>query len=224
MTQDPMHPHRTVAALRDAIADLCTPRSALIWRDPTNLAHGAVTDTARVSAPSLLDQLTELVHDRGPTGEGRGVPGARSPLDLEALDLAREIDADARLWCRLGGIAVTDHTRHRLSALHLAASMWPGSTEELHGMAVTLSRYATRVRALLVGVRLTRGLRGLSCPSCGADYVTERRADGQHYRTPSLVLHFTDTGRLRGVGCQHCPSWWWPGEDLHRLAGGADIA
>jgi hypothetical protein len=55
----------------------------------------------RVSAPSLLDQLSSL-EPSSSEGVRRGF-GSRPPAQIEAIDLAKAIDSGTRLWLRTLG-------------------------------------------------------------------------------------------------------------------------
>lgn len=172
-----------------------------------------------VTAPCLLAQLAEAVEMGGESG-GRGVPGSRPTIAVEALDLWVRIVTSTHAWADACGLSRRDSTpdsptpwigRLLRSATATAAST--GKQEMVDRITTSARAWVREIRALLTGEVEQRGIRGAVCPDpvCGQMWVVEEReADGrrvEHYRIPAIVLiveAILDDAVLRWLTCLAC--------------------
>ena len=170
-----------------------------------------------VTAPCLLAQLAEAVELGGESG-GRGVPGSRPTIAVEALDLWVRVVTSTHVWADACGLSRRDGTpdsptpwigRLLRSATATAAST--GKQEMVDRITTSARAWVREIRALLTGEVEQRGIRGAVCPdpACGQMWVVEEREEGrrvEHYRIPAIVLivEALDIGTLRWLTCLAC--------------------
>lgn len=174
-----------------------------------------------VTAPCLLSQLAEAVAG-GIEAGGRGVPGSRPTIAIDALDLWVRILHCTHTWADACGVSRRDGAPDnptpwvgRLLRSTVATAVSRGHVEMADQMARSATDWAREIRAMLTGEFAQRGIRGAVCPECERTSMIERRHEGkhvEHYRVPVIVLiteTLGDAGRLRWLSCVAC-GWYSP--------------
>jgi hypothetical protein len=203
MTQHPVH---------DAVAALLRRDTLRVEVTPT-LAY-----TAR--AACLLRQLADSI-GVGMESGGRGIPGSRPPIAVDAHDLwweiaystsewAAALDVDRRPYLRpaVRDAAATTPPVGRLLRAVAAQAVSTGREPIADRIARNADRWARQIRSMLHDQVEQRGVRGATCAECGAAHIVEER-DGENYRLPAIALitHEQDDGVLRWLTCRAC-GWY----------------
>lgn len=193
----------------------------------------------KLRAPCLLAQLATLVGVGSETG-GRGVPGSRPTVNVDAIDLWTEIVTATAAWCQHLGIdrkplrsqatlrAVDPDTDTETPAAGkllrscAATAISRGHTEVADRIRASATTWTHRITAMLTGHHEQRGVRGAACPECAATTVVDLRDEGDRqvrYRVPAIALVVRET--LRWVVCNACGWHQLLGESLDETAGQA---
>lgn len=200
----------------------------------THPAHAAVgelirTQTLRIDitadthytvrAPCLLQQLADAIATGTETG-GRGVPGSRPPIALDAWDLWRHITTNTHTWAEHLGLNRRNYLQPPTSRDHIGTppigqllrscattATSTGKTHIADAIHAAAEQWRRQISTLLTGQAEQRGVRGARCPDlyCQAYTVTEPR-DGETYRIPAVVLivQTHDGLVLRWLACRAC--------------------
>lgn len=154
--------------------------------------------------PGLLVQLEEAIGSTVSSVSGGGSdPRTRSPIDLGAADLLREIrtllEREVPAACRV------------FSTLSLVDVVVSRTTDEdrVHRMFET---WIDRIREHLDPTP-RRPLPGIACPSCLATALP-RLLDGDHVMVPPITIW----PRSLTAECQSCEATWTGREALLKLA------
>jgi hypothetical protein len=169
-----------------------------------------------VRAPCLLQQLADAVAGGLETG-GRGVPGSRPPIAVDAHDLWHHIAHNTHSWAIALGI-----NRHRYlgppsrgelgtppvgQLLRACAAQAVSTAHEPIANAIhnAAARWHGQITTMLTGQAEQRGVRGAVCAQCGHITVVEQR-DGEDYRVPAiaLIVQDHDGAVLRWLACRAC--------------------
>lgn len=174
-----------------------------------------------VKAPCLLAQLYEAI-GLGSERGGRGVPGSRPNVAVDALDLWTWIATDAHAWADSLGLARRDPQPHhaipwigRLLRSCAATAASTGRAETAERIERNAETWARLIRAMLTGQVEQRGVRGAKCPECETTSLIETRREERRdveYRVPAIILVTRDidgAGVLRWLTCLSC-GWNWP--------------
>lgn len=192
----------------EAVGELIRSRDELVDTDDGR--------TTRIHGPCLLALLLTHLH-ASTRGQGAGGHGAGTmPLNGQVWDLLVEIRYNTHAWAELLGIDAKRYaaedtpragkpTTPAVGKLLRAAAAVASSTAR-DEVADTIARCARRWAKQIEGVvdqqRERRGIRGGSCPDCGATEVSEERDDVDRwpprdgcrldgrgtFRAPALVL------------------------------------
>lgn len=126
----------------------------------TKMPDGTVVH--KVSCPSLLDQLSSREPSSG-EGVRRGF-GSRPAAAIEAIDMARTINNEARAWAKTLGISSSGKPATVVLRLHGASAQMDRET---------LADFTITVRRWWVGARILSGWDSAPfkprnhCPICG---------------------------------------------------------
>lgn len=153
--------------------------------------------------PALLDELRNAVTP-GSSMSGGGASGPPIPINPDALDLLREIEAGARKdYFEMTGVHWTKSVDRLLPWI---ASLDLTPEWDTYLRHVTLE-WIDKINAMLWPVKPRRKLVGKVCPSCGwATYGEERK-------TCMSLGCWDDTGNMRAIGtwdveCASCEASW----------------
>lgn len=192
----------------DAVAELIRARDQLVDTDDGR--------TTRIHGPCLLALLITHLH-ASTRGTGAGGHGASTmPLNSQVWDLLVEIRTNTYTWAELLGI---DAARYALEdtpragkpttpavgkLLRAVAAVATSTAREPVAEAITrcARRWAKQIEEIVDQQRERRGIRGATCPACGASEITEERDDVDRwpprdgcrtdgkgtFRAPALVL------------------------------------
>lgn len=153
--------------------------------------------------PALLDELRNAVTP-GNSMSGGGASGPPIPINAEALDLLREIEATAKTdYQEMTGLNWTkdlDRLLPWITGLDLTPE-WNAYLER-----VSLE-WIDKIQAMLWPVKPRRKLTGLRCPSCGETNYSEER------KVCLSLGCWDDTGNMRPIGdwdieCAGCNAGW----------------
>lgn len=196
------------AALNKAVDRLVKPRRTRLLRD------GGTTIWATI--PSLIAQLDAEIGTGTARREGGG-SRYRTPLDLDVMELRHTIRETINDALIAHGQKLRPDTAAsiRLLAVTVTAVADDDLTEWWTDELEKFARQITNTLHLNDEPQ-PRGIRGASCPACGADHVTRTEA-GETVHDPALTITFT--GHLvRAAECHACLTTFWRGEGLLALA------
>lgn len=198
-----------------------------VHRHPAVIAVGQLiaTETMRIEitptvaytvrAPCLLQQLVDAIGVGLETG-GRGVPGSRPPIAVEAWDLWVEVTHNAHAWAGLLGVDARRYVTPEPAGarpvnvrgtppagrlLRAVALQAVTTGRDLVADAITrcAERWARQITAMLTGAVEQRAIRGAGCPTCTEIRPYPRGLIGpwagpQH--TTTIIEEREENGRL----------------------------
>ncbi len=152
----------------------------LIRTQTMRIEYDGIPDlTVQLRAPCLLAQLASLV-GVGLESGGRGIPGSRPTINVDAVDLWVEIATATATWCQQLGIdrtALRDpppaeddvHTTPAVGKLLrscAADAISRGFPQIADRIAHNATAWARRIDTMLTGHTEQRAVRGAGCPDC----------------------------------------------------------
>lgn len=153
--------------------------------------------------PALLDELRNAVTP-GNSMSGGGASGPPIPINAEALDLLREIEATAKAdYCEMTGVPWTKDLRGLLAWV-VGLDLKPEWGAYLEHVSL---EWIDQITALLWPVKPRRKLTGKTCPSCGL------KVHGEERKVALSLGCWDDDGNLAKIGdwdiaCAGCGAQW----------------
>jgi len=178
-------------SLQDSVHQLCRDH---LRTGPDGKAH---------KVPALLDELRAAVTP-GRNSSGGGAAGPPIPIDPDALDLLREIEATAkRDYYEMTGVQWTKDL-DRLLPWMVSLDLKP----EWHAYLERVSlEWIDAIQAMLWPVKPRRKLTGKTCPACSQSLYGEER------KVALSLGCWDDDGNLAKIGawdiaCAGCGAEW----------------
>lgn len=160
--------------------------------------------THRLHVPCLLQLLVVHLYSSA-RGAGGGHSIGSVPLNTQAWDLLVEIRHNAHAWAELLGVDPKPYAR--ADTPRAGKPVTPPIGKLLRAVAVTAAttareqvadaitrcarRWATQIDEIVAGQREQRGVRGATCPACGAATVVDERDDPGSRRREDGLGSFT---------------------------------
>lgn len=209
-----MHVHCTAypalmdARAQSAVSDLQAATDALTMSRQRYL--GRLSEPRFATVPGLLRQLADAVERSGEVGAVTSSTGSKVPLDLDPVDLLREIQRGVRGRVLLAGLrprpdpdpvlaAGGDLRQLAAHARTIARTDYP----TVESLANDVCDWRGRVEQLLPEDKTSRELPDLTCQRCHRKRIPERQRDGRVLLLPALLFVKTPMPGITCRGCGH---------------------
>jgi len=189
----PTHPDGALApavhALHDAVAALCAPQphqhrpGRILWLDPR------------------YQQLSDAMNGQSISGHGHTRAASLIPAQIDCLELKLRIDVRTAAISAQWRVSAKLDTPSRLQAL--AEQSWrPQDAHQLEQIATEIRSWVKAIDDLFAARIIYLPDR---CPQCDHSHAYRWQNDGQHVRTPALIITADWV-----AACQQCHATWPP--------------
>ena len=205
----------------EAVDQLVYGKRILLFRDETGR-------NIRGDVPSLIEQLEAAVSREGRT-QGSGGSQSRPPIAVGVASLLIEISTTAARVVKEAHGKHLHNVAENLKRLAADRANLPAGDEDLEYWIDQLNTWTAKARtALGIEPKYPAGLRGIPCPTCGADSVGGHDDVGESTRVPALQFDWSQQREtaddelpadrtVRAVVCRMCGATWWAGEQFYQL-------